>query len=827
MRSRLVLILLAAFIACVAHAAAATERRIALVIGESAYEGKPIETAANDAGLIAQTLQAAGFDVSGARDLDEESLRGSLRDFLEKARNVGPDGVAFVYFAGAGAQLEGDNYLLPVGAPIARDADIPLHGARLSDYLKPLASMGLKTAVIVLDAARALPYPIQGQPLAGGLALYEPGPSLLLAFNAAPGTIAPPEPGPYGVYAHALAEMIRAGGLPIAQVFDQTRLRVLEATKGAQIPWNSQGFDTPFIFFERTSQAPPRGVDEVALRSRPIAQFSAQDAFAAAVARDTLQSYQDFLIAFPDDPLAQRVRAILAARRESLFWRKTRILNTPAAYWTYLNRYRHGPHAWDARRLLAILASPLEPPPAFAPIDIGYPPPPPPEIVFVSRPVVFFGDPIWGFAPPPPPPPFFLPPPPPDFVVLPPPVVVGVAAFVLPIPPFVPVPVYVQPPAFVAPPPGNVFFANLHNSVVVDANQTVVIANPQGRVLSTTPVAAAATAGVAGAVAGAAIGASLPRFVANKAAVAPGGAVPPGQGFQRPGQGAPPQGQGLQTQGQGSAAQQPLQGTHALPQPSGNALQGQSATPQGQGAQAQGQGQQPQGQHPQVQNVQGQGSPTQAQQSPTQGQGQGLQTEGEHGQGQHAQGQGSQTQGQQSQGAQGQGQGQGGQQGAHGQGHQTQGQASETPTTPSQAAPTSQNQIQPTPGKANHDHQNRGQTSQTQSQQIPASLKTQTQSQPVSTRGAQGNGHQNHGRAVQTQAPQSPVPPPQPSAQQNPGGHDHSAQPAGSKPLQTMQRQAGPGPQPGAPRPGPHPRPQAQPQKPAAAPAKPKPHEHH
>ncbi len=449
MRSRLVLALLATLVFfCVGHAAAAAERRIALVIGESAYEGKANEIAANDAGLIAQTLQAAGFDVNGARDLDEESLRGALRDFLEKARNVGPDGVAFLYFAGAGAQLEGDNYLLPVGAPIASDADIPLHGARLSDYSKPLASLGLKTAVIVLDAARALPYALQGQPLAGGLALYEPGPSLLLAFNAAPGTIAPPEPGPYGVYAHALAEMIRAGGLPIAQVFDQTRLRVMELTRGAQIPWNSQGFDTPFMFFERTAQAPSRGVDEAALRGGPIAQFSAQDAFAAAVARDTLQSYQDFLVAFPSDPLASRVRAILAARREALFWRKTRVLNTPAAYWTYVRLYPRGPHIWDARRLLAILASPPEPPPAFALLDLGYPLPPPPEIVFVSRPVIFFGDPVWGFAPPPPPPLFFLPPPPPDFIVLPPPVVVVGSAFVLPVPPFVPVPVYVQPPAF-------------------------------------------------------------------------------------------------------------------------------------------------------------------------------------------------------------------------------------------------------------------------------------------------------------------------------------------------------------------------------------------
>ena len=639
MRSRLVLVLLATFLFSIAAAAAAAERRIALVIGESAYEGKPIETAANDAGLIAETLQAAGFDVAGARDLDEDSLRGSLRDFVEKARNVGPDGVAFIYFAGAGAQLEGDNYLLPVGAPIARDADIPLHGARLSDFLKPLASMGLKTAVIVLDAARALPYPIQGQPLAGGLALYEPGPSLVLAFNAAPGTIAPPEPGPYGVYAHALAEMIRAGGLPIAQVFDQTRLRVLDETRGAQIPWNSRGFDTPFIFFERTSQAPSRGVDDAALRSKPISQFSAQDAFAAAVARDTLQSYQDFLTAFPNDPLAQRARAILATRREALFWRKSRMLNTPAAYWTYLSRYPHGPHAFDARRLLAILASPPEPPQAFAPIDLGYPPPPPPELVFVNRPVMFFGDPVWGFAPPPPPP-FFLPPPPPDFTALAPPVVVG-AAFVLPVPPFVPVPVYVQPPAFVAPPPGNVFFANLHNSVVVDANQNVVIANPQGRVLSTAPIAAGAVAGAAGA----AIGASLPRFIANRTA------VPPGQGLQRPGQGAQQTpGQSPPAQGAASAVQQPFQGSHALPQPIGN--QGQGAATHGQGALTQGQGVQTQVSPGPGQHAPGEGAQTQAQGQQSQGaaatqsQGQGAQGEGKLG---HASGQASQTQGRQSQ----------------------------------------------------------------------------------------------------------------------------------------------------------------------------------
>jgi hypothetical protein len=61
------------------------EKRIALVIGNAAYRTGALPTAANDAGLIAQTLQAAGFDVVGARDLDQDSLRRAFREFLEKA----------------------------------------------------------------------------------------------------------------------------------------------------------------------------------------------------------------------------------------------------------------------------------------------------------------------------------------------------------------------------------------------------------------------------------------------------------------------------------------------------------------------------------------------------------------------------------------------------------------------------------------------------------------------------------------------------------------------------------------------------------------------
>ena len=68
-----------------AGGAAHAEKRIALVIGNAEYQTGALNTPANDAGLVAQTLQASGFDVAGARDLDQDSLRRAFRDFLDKA----------------------------------------------------------------------------------------------------------------------------------------------------------------------------------------------------------------------------------------------------------------------------------------------------------------------------------------------------------------------------------------------------------------------------------------------------------------------------------------------------------------------------------------------------------------------------------------------------------------------------------------------------------------------------------------------------------------------------------------------------------------------
>jgi uncharacterized caspase-like protein len=473
----------------------AAERRIALVIGNANYQTGALPTPANDAGLVAQTLQAAGFDVTGARDLDQDSLRHAFRDFADKAAAAGPDAVAFIYLSGYGLQLEGENYFVPIDARINSASNAPAEALRISDFTRPLAGLGLRATVLVLDLARANPFAQAGPPLSGGLALVDSEPGMLIAFNAAPGTVAPDEAGPYSAYAQALAETMREGGVALDEVFARVRLRVNQTTNGAQVPWDAAKLQASLYLFDRAPDAPLPQVtpaQTASIRTRPIRDFSASDAYLAALNRDSLDDYESFLAAYPHDPMGPRVRAIVAARREAITWRGSRNIDTPQAYWSYLERYPRGAHSADARRRLAHLSAAFDPPPSFAVVPYDVPPPLPEEIFYVERPVLVFDDPDFGFAPPPPPPIVFLPPPPVYFVDLPPPPP-PLIAFVLPIPEYRPVPVWVIPPPQIVRPPNNIIYNNIHNEVVINNMTNIVtITDPQGQTQTMTPAAAAA-----------------------------------------------------------------------------------------------------------------------------------------------------------------------------------------------------------------------------------------------------------------------------------------------------------------------------------------------
>jgi uncharacterized caspase-like protein len=429
------------------------ETRFALVIGNDQYRGATLATPADDAGLVADALQAAGFSVTGARNLDQAALRETFREFIAQVSAAGPDTAAFVYLSGFGLQFNGENYFVPVGADIQRDVDVPLQALRISDFTQPLAALPARVKIVVVDAARENPFARGGEPLASGLALVDPIPGMAMAFNAAPGTVGPQEPGPYGAYATALTEMIAAGGLSLDDIFARVRLRVGDLTQGAEIPWYGSQIETPFFMTELAAGAPPPpNVMPLAdVRGRPLRDFgNVDDAYAAVLELDTIEAYEQFLALYPNTPYSARIAGMLAVRREEIIWRRCVTVDTPPAYWSYLRRYPEGPHAWDARRRLAMLRAEAVPPPDFAFIDFGVPPPPPAELIFVDRPILIFAGPGW--LPPPRLPVIFLPPRPPQFVKLPPPPPPR-ERFGLPIPRPAIIPVFVRPPSAVRLPP--------------------------------------------------------------------------------------------------------------------------------------------------------------------------------------------------------------------------------------------------------------------------------------------------------------------------------------------------------------------------------------
>ncbi len=406
------------------------EIRLALVVGEADYAAGALPTGANDAGLIAQALAQDGFDVTARADADAPTLRKLVRDFTDRVDKAGPDAFVVVYLAGYGLQYGDEDFIAPVDARIDRDADVPVQAVAFTDLFHPLELLPAKARLVVADLAHATPFARDGvkggAPLAAGLAPRQPPPGTAYAFNAMPGTVAAADPLPYGAYARALAEMMATPGLPLPTMFDRVRLRAGVLTNGADIPWNAGAADATLTFVPPLAQGTP-----------DLGALADADLYSTAIERDTLLGYTAALKAASSDRQAPRLRAILAVSREASFWSASAKADVPRAYWTYMRRYPRGPHLPDARRRLAALRAPLEPPPRF---DImtydDVPAPTAEEAALVAPPFAVqsfavLADPAW--PPIPLPPPGLLPPPTPAFgdELAPPPLV---PAGVLPIP---------------------------------------------------------------------------------------------------------------------------------------------------------------------------------------------------------------------------------------------------------------------------------------------------------------------------------------------------------------------------------------------------------
>src|SRR2546421_8571907 len=238
---------------------ASAQQRIALVIGNAAYQKGPIAHSLADGGLVAEALTSIGFEIIEGADVNSNDMRRLFGEFLQKVNAAGPRAIAFIYYNGYAIQFEGDNYLIPIDAQLNRDSEIPIQGIRLFDLLRPLADTPAAAKIVVLDATRRLPFQIQGGQIAPGLGAIESAPNMLVAFSSAPGTVAPDGPGPYGAYATAIAEMVREPGLDIDTLFARIRLRTNETTNGVQTPWDVSQMQQVVMLVPGQAAAPPAG----------------------------------------------------------------------------------------------------------------------------------------------------------------------------------------------------------------------------------------------------------------------------------------------------------------------------------------------------------------------------------------------------------------------------------------------------------------------------------------------------------------------------------------------------------------------------------------
>ena len=198
-------------LAAAAQVAQAAEARHALVIGNSKYAQVPLSNPANDAAAMAKVLTRAGFTVDLKLDADQRQMDAAIRAFGDRLKG---DSVGLFYFAGHGVQVKGRNFLLPVGATVQREDEVPFKAIDAQQVLDKMDAAKNRVNVVILDACRDNPFAKASRSTAGsgGLSQMDAPSGSLLAFATAPGSVASDGKGSNGLYTqHLLTNLEKPG----------------------------------------------------------------------------------------------------------------------------------------------------------------------------------------------------------------------------------------------------------------------------------------------------------------------------------------------------------------------------------------------------------------------------------------------------------------------------------------------------------------------------------------------------------------------------------------------------------------------------------------
>ena len=255
---------------------AETEHRIALVIGNGAYQHLPrLANPVNDAQLIAATLESVGFKLIGGKaqiDLDRNSLEAVVRQF---GAELAGSTVAMFYYAGHGLAVQGANFLVPIGANPETVADVDFELVDANIVLKQMEGSGSKLNMLVLDACRNNPFGGRGlRDASSGLAPMRAPRGTLISYATQPGNTALDGENGHSPYTAALADWIKRPGLQVFDVFNQVALSVDKATAGRQQPWIATSPLAGAFYFIGSATAPSTSPDMEGLFWQSILQSS-------------------------------------------------------------------------------------------------------------------------------------------------------------------------------------------------------------------------------------------------------------------------------------------------------------------------------------------------------------------------------------------------------------------------------------------------------------------------------------------------------------------------------------------------------------------------
>ncbi|MBA4358538.1 MAG: hypothetical protein C0405_12530, partial [Desulfovibrio sp.] len=190
-------------------------------------------------------LKGMGFEVLSHLNANQKQMENAIRQFQGKLTK---DSVGLFFYAGHGMQVNGVNYLVPVGAKISQESDVKYETVDAGKVLDAMHTAGNPLNIVVLDACRDNPFARSYRSSAKGLARMDAPTGTFIAYATAPGDTAADGDGKNGVFTKYMLEYMPTPNLEVDKVLKKVRVSVMRETGKRQVPWQSSSLTGDFFF---------------------------------------------------------------------------------------------------------------------------------------------------------------------------------------------------------------------------------------------------------------------------------------------------------------------------------------------------------------------------------------------------------------------------------------------------------------------------------------------------------------------------------------------------------------------------------------------------